>query len=113
MKIKYTYSEINFKYTVDFIAKHNEFFLGKTQEVEESLIEEMESMIKKFPEISWRSTMGFLILAEVYSKESVTTDSNYVNFNFYVDPSVSQDRFSTDDTQTKYITYTKATVKKE
>jgi hypothetical protein len=57
----------------------------------------MHELASQFPESQYIATMGYQVRGEVLSQESIDEEVNIVMFEITVDPSLSQDTWSNDD----------------
>lgn len=99
MKVKYSYSKIQFDNAVEFIAKNNKHFIGNHKEVSSTILQMMEDMAGKFPHSTLMATMGFTILADVFSEESMDYEDNSLHLEILVDPALSEDSWDDEDRQ--------------
>ena len=91
-EIKILYSKIQLEKTAKFIALHNRTIFP-IDDVIKSIHDCMNNIVTNFPNCEWSATMGFIVMAEVLSEESIDDDYNIVHFEFYVDPALaSQDK---------------------
>ncbi len=87
MEVKVSYSKVQFKLAVDFIAKNNKFFIGKYEEIEKSLLENIKLLSSKPDQFSI-GTMGFTLIAERLF-EDLENDENACWVEILIDPAVS------------------------
>ena len=97
MEVKYNYSKVQLDAAVQFIGDHNEYFIGQYDYVRKSMLNSMQDLAEQFPDCYYRGTMGYIIMGEVVSEESMDEDDNVVLFSILVDPAVTRDKWEEDD----------------
>ncbi len=88
MQVKWTYSETQLNATVEFIAKHNENFLGEQALVRARLMDYAKEIASKFPDCPPITSMGAHVAADVISIESMDDEENQIIIDFWIDPSL-------------------------
>lgn len=106
MEVKFIYSKIQLEDAVKFISEHNEHVLGQVDRIKNSILTSMRELAKNFPVCYWISTMGYTVIADITSKESMDKDENIVSFEVLVNPSINNNIYVS-DTQSEIIIFQK------
>ena len=88
MEVSWNYSKSQLDAAVRFISSNNKHFLDKDSIIRAELLECAKSLVRDFPNVNHRATMGFLVLADVTSIESIDEDINELFIEFWVDPAL-------------------------
>lgn len=95
MEVTVSYSKIQLDAAVEFIAKHNQSFLGQHDLIREQMIHSMHQMALTPGE--WiTGTMGYVLWGD-RSDEGIDSDENAIRYDIYVDPALSQSSWDLDD----------------
>lgn len=93
-EVKYSYSKPQLEAAVKFIARHNQHFLGQTDYIRKSIIENMER-IAMTPEDWLSGGMGYTLWGD-REDEGINSDYNSITFQISVDPDLGNDPDSSD-----------------
>lgn len=88
MKIKVTYSKIQFDAAVDFLGKHNIFFKNNFEAINISLLNSIQELARNH-ELWTLSTMGYRLISSI-QYEDIDNDETIISIEIYVDPAVSK-----------------------
>lgn len=94
MKITLSYNKHQLDAAVEFIATHNDSFLGQQDRIRASFQEIMLDLAKD-PEAISGGTMGFVIIVDERIVEDIDNDTNIVSFEILVDPNLGSDEYET------------------
>lgn len=89
MKIKVYYNKDQLEATVNFVATNNSSFLGKHDRVRESLLNHIQELVQRYPDVAWLGTMGYYVWAIMDEQEGIDSDENLMNIEFMVAPDLS------------------------
>lgn len=89
MKLRIQYSRTQLEECVKFISSHNSSFYGQDNHIRQSIRSNMFDLAQKFPHCTYLATMGYCIECFIEAEEGMEEDTNLLQFEFYVDPSVS------------------------
>lgn len=103
MNIKISYSKTQLEKTIEFVSKHNEFFLGKDDYIRSAVMDIVHELAAN-PEGTWMGTMGFVVSISERVVEDLDHDYNYVAVDFLVDPALGQHIYTDDDYHSEVIT---------
>lgn len=103
MDVQFIYSQTQLNAAVNFIGTHNQSFIDKFDHIRRSILSNMNELATKFPNCYYIGTMGYLISGDVETEEDIDEDHNVVRFTITVDPSVSQDKWTEEDTKSTTI----------
>lgn len=87
MEIRISYSQIQLDSAVEFISNNNQSFLGKNEDIRNTIQETMISLARD-PEAIHLGTMGFTLVAD-REFEGIDSDENVCRIEILVDPSLS------------------------
>lgn len=91
MEVRVVYSKIQLDATVNFIAEHNQAFLGRHDYIRASILRHISEMAAKFPHMTGVGTMGYMIERGDVEEEGIDDDENFMRIEFSVDPAVGSD----------------------
>src|SRR5258708_5192934 len=94
MDVKLIYSKPQLEAAVNFIAKHNQHFLGQKDYIRSSILEDMRRVASD-PEQWMSGTMGYLLMGD-RTDEGIDSDDNSIHFDISVDPALGYDTQSED-----------------
>ena len=97
MRVKILYSKSELDATVQFISTYNKHFIGQSSTVKQALLNEIDSLVSRFPDPPFIGTMGFMLEGDVLDIESPDCDENVMFVNFYVNPRLMTNQPSTDE----------------
>jgi hypothetical protein len=86
MEIRISYSQLQLDSAVEFISNNNQSFLGKEEEIRNTIQETMVNMARD-PEAMNLGTMGFTLIAD-REFEGIDSDENVCRIEILVDPSM-------------------------
>jgi len=86
MEIRISYSQLQLDSAVEFISNNNQSFLGKDEEIRNTIQEAMVSLARD-PEAMHLGTMGFTLIAD-REFEGIDSDENVCRVEILVDPSI-------------------------
>ncbi len=87
MQIKITYIQKQLNQAVEYISQNNLSFLGKDDEIRESILSSMIDLAKD-QELDSLATMGYILVTDK-DFESIDFDENICRVEIYVDPSLN------------------------
>lgn len=93
MEVRITYSKEQLEAAVDFISDNNIYFLGKKEEIRQSILDMMRK-IAKDPDDFINGTMGFVLWGE-REFEGMNSDENTIHFDITVNPNLGSDEDET------------------
>lgn len=97
MKIKVLYSKSELEATVEFVSIYNKHFIGESSAIRQAILNEIDSLVSRFPNPPFIGTMGFMVEGDVLEVESVDSDENVMFVNFYVNPRLMTNQPHTDE----------------
>lgn len=86
MEVKVSYSKVQLKLAVDYIAKYNVYFLNEHEEIEKTILEYIKILVSDPEEFSI-GTMGFTLFAD-REFEDLDNDENCCRIDILIDPAV-------------------------
>jgi len=86
MEIRISYSQLQLNNAVEFISNNNQSFLGKDEEIRNTIHETMISLAQD-AEVMHLGTMGFTLIAD-REFEGIDSDENVCRIEILVDPSL-------------------------
>lgn len=89
MEVKLSYSKGQLEAAVDFISENNKYFLGKKQEIRDSILKSMRR-IAQDPEQFINGTMGYVVWGD-REFEGMNCDENTIHFDITVKPDLGSD----------------------
>lgn len=89
MEVIVTYSKVQLEEAVNFIATHNDAFLGKHDYIRDQILSHMRD-IARDPEGFLSGTMGYVLWGD-REFEGIDGDTNRIRFDISVDPALSMD----------------------
>lgn len=103
MEVKVYYSKAQLDAAVNFIAEHNQAFLGRHDYIRAHILRHVSEIASKFPHMTGVSTMGYTVTTHDFEEEGIDEEENSVLLEFLVDPAVGVDEKYLDEDNVERI----------
>ena len=97
MEVTVHYSKTELEATINFVAEHNDSFLGQHDYIRKSIENHIREIGQKFPHMWGVGTMGYYISVSCSHQEGIDHDDNLILLSFRVDPALGNDRVYTEE----------------